>query len=84
MVDPSMVSMSSMSLSMEMSMSPGLAVTVAPRALHGSHESEASHDSEGPQQAGHAVLGQLVPGQHLEEGDVEEGPSRQALQDPDD
>ena len=60
-----------------------VAVAVA-RALHPGHQSEAGHDSQGPHQAGHPVLGQLVPGQHLEEGDVEEGAGRQALQDADD
>ena len=86
MVDPNVVSrMSRMksSLSVKVSVSP-VAVAVAPGALHPGHQSEAGHDSQGPHQAGHPVLGQLVPGQHLEEGDVEQSPSGQTLQHADD
>ena len=84
MAAPRMSSMSSMksSLSMVVSVSPTVAVTS--RGLHPRHQSEAGHDGEGSHQAGHPVLGELVPGQDLEEGDVEEGPGRQPLQHPDD
>ena len=87
-VAPSMVSsMSSMSsmkrsLSVVVTVTPGM--TVSPGGLHPRHQSEAGHDGQGPHQAGHPVLGELVPGQHLEEGDVEQGPGGQPLQHPDD
>ena len=84
MAAPRVSSMSSMksSLSMVVSVSPTVAVTS--RGLHPRHQSEAGHDGEGSHQAGHPVLGELVPGQDLEEGDVEEGPGGQPLQHPDD
>ena len=66
-------------------MSPVSAVAVAVAlGLYPRHEGEADHDGESAEQARHAVLGQLVPGQHLEEGDVEQSPCSQTLQHADD
>ena len=66
-------------------MCPVSAVAVAVAlGLYPRHEGEADHDGESAEQARHAVLGQLVPGQHLEEGDVEQSPSGQTLQHADD
>ena len=66
-------------------MCPMSAVAVAVAlGLYPRHEGEADHDGESAEQARHAVLGQLVPGQHLEEGDVEQSPCSQTLQHADD
>ena len=55
-------------MTMTMTMTP---MTVSTSSLHGSHDREAKNDSHRPQQTRHAILAQLVPGQHLKEGDVE-------------
>jgi len=51
-------------------------------SFQASHEKESSKDSNGANKSAHPVTGELVPGQHLIEGDIEESASRQALQNP--
>ena len=50
---------------------PVSAVAVSPHHLQPRHHGEAEHDCQRPHQPGHPVPAQLVPRQHLEEGDVE-------------
>merc|ERR1719266_492666 len=71
-----------MSHVMGVTMSPAVTVAMT-SSLHPAHQREAEHDGQGPSQPGHPVLGELVPGEHLEEGDVEEGAGGQALEDAD-
>ena len=59
---------------------PMSAVAVPPHRLQPRHQAEAQQHGQRAQQPGHPVLGQLVPGQHLEEGDVEEGAGCQTLE----
>ena len=49
---------------------PVSAVTVSPHHLEPRHHGEAEHDGQGAHQPRHPVPAQLVPRQHLEEGDV--------------
>merc|ERR1719510_438102 len=67
---------------MVMSMSPSM--TVSPSSLHSCHQSEPGDDCQGSHQALHPVLVHFVTVQHLEEGNVKEGPGGQPLEDPDD
>ena len=65
-------------------MSARSSMAVSTCSLHSRHDSEANHHCQSACKSGHAVLVELVPGEDLEEGDVEESAGRQPLEDPDD
>merc|ERR1712123_160833 len=57
-------------------------MTMSSHSIQSCHDCEAKHDNQSPHYTRHAVLGQLVPGQHLKECDVEQCAPGHPLQDP--
>merc|ERR1719270_2038555 len=65
-------------------MSARTSMAVPSSSLHSRHHSEPNHHCQSACKSGHAVLFELIPGEDLEEGDVEESAGRQSLEDTDD
>merc|ERR1719210_2892425 len=65
-------------------MSARSSMAVSSSSLHSRHDSEPNHHCQSACKSGHAVLVELVPGEDLEEGYVEESAGRQSLEDTDD
>jgi len=57
-------------------------VIVSAGALHDRHQGEPERNSQDACETGHVVLGQLLPGQHLEERDVQQRTPGQTLENP--
>merc|ERR1711976_863008 len=66
---------------MRMTMTHVMAVTVTQTrsSLHSSHEGEAKDYSKSSGQPRHSILGEFIPGEDLEECDVEQGAGSETL-----